>query len=233
MRVLWGSPGSAARQFGLCASGRKGVSRMAVEEAILLEFDYGTSAAVERDVDMFERFYCERFGEDALQALSARMRKQYRSWGVLLCFAMALLAMPVLINASSVFAYILLLMGIGLGGVGCFFLVRAAHSEAYCKQHFDRLMQKEFAATRSVTKRVFHMRCTEEGIGVDFGTQTSIKQRRFRPYGEIGRIAATDDLIFIKGLTWVCREQMGDEQFRALGELLRERCPEAWDDRAE
>ena len=108
MRVLWGSPGSAARQFGLCPPGRKGVSRMAVEEAILLEFDYGTSAAVERDVDMFERFYRERFGEDALQALIARIRKQYRSWGVLLCFAMALLAIPVLINASSVFAYILL-----------------------------------------------------------------------------------------------------------------------------
>lgn len=206
---------------------------MAVEETILLEFDYGTAAAVGRDVDTFERFYCERFGEDALRALIARTKKQYRSWGILLCFAMVLLAMPVFINASSVFAYILLLMGIGLGGIGCFFLVRAARSEAYCKQHFDRLMQKEFAATRSVTKRVFHMRCTEEGIGVDFGTQTSIKQRRFQSYRKIGCIAATDNLIFIKGLTWVCREQMGDEQFRALGELLRERCPEVWDDRTE
>lgn len=202
---------------------------MGGEEAVLLEFEYGSPGVVDRDVDEFERFYRTRFGDWALKSFTGRIRRQSLIYGISLCIAMGLLCVPMLINASSIFALILLLMGLGLGGVGVFFLVRAARAEVYCQGNLDKLLDKEFAATRSVTKRCFRVRCTAEGIGVEFGTRSSVKQRRFRPYDDIRCIVATEDLVFIKGLTWVCREQMGEELFGAFVDFLRQRCPDAWE----
>lgn len=219
--------GGAAGAAGLWLAGRKRGEMMA-GAAVLLEFEYGSPGAVDRDVDAFERFYRVRFGEQALKSLTERVRRQSLACGVSLCAAMGLLCVPMLINASSIFALILLLMGLGLGGLGVFFLIRAARAGAYCERNLDRLLDREFAATRSVTKRCFRVRCTEEGIGVEFGTRSSVKQKRFCPYGEISRICEDDGLLFIQGLTWMCREQMGEEPFEALTALLRERCPESW-----
>ena len=194
---------------------------MGKEGSVLLEFDYGTEMAVDRDVDAFERFYRTRFEAKALASFVDRTRRRSRICGMLLCFVMALLFIPVLVNASSIFAYILLCMGLGLGGVGVFLLTRSARSEAYCRKNLDRLLENEFAATRSITQRCFHVSCTEEGVEVRFGSRSSVKQKRFRSYEDIERAYVTDELLFIPGLTWLCRFQLSDDQFRELCALLQ------------
>lgn len=206
---------------------------MAADQTVLLEFDYGRPSTVDRDVDAFERFYRERFGQAALDSFTARVRRQSRMLGISLLVAMAALCLPVLINSASVFAYILLAMGLGLGGVGVFFLIRASRARRYCEAHLDDLLDKEFQATRTETKRVFHACCTDEGIEVRFGTKTGVKQRRHQPYDQMRLVIVTDELVFIQGLTWLCRFQMDEACYEDLIAILMRQCPQAVEDQRE
>ena len=91
-------------------------------------------------------------------------------------------------------------------------------------------MGDEFAATRSVTKRVFEVRFTDSDVTVNFGAQTAIKQTRTKRYEEIAGVYATDELVFVKGLTWMARFQMEDEDFRRVCALLEEKCLDRYHD---
>lgn len=195
--------------------------------AVLLEFDYGSEGTIEKDVDIFEEFYRNRYGEEAITAFANRIKRQSFTLGIMFCTLMVLLFIPVIINSTSIFAYILLFMGLALGGVGVFFLIRAKRSQEYCRKNFDKLLDKEFASTRSVTKRLFNVCCTKEGIQVVFGVKTGIKQKRFRSYDELKTIVITDKLVFIKGLTWLCYFQMSESDTVDLLSILKTMCPTA------
>ena len=193
-------------------------------DEILLEFDYGLPANVDRDVDLFREFYLARFREEALARIVARMKRRNVVFGFALCIAGALFAVPVVINAASVFAKIILAMGLAFAAVGIGFLAVAARAERFCEHRFEKLMEGEFAASRSVTKRVFKMVFTDAGVTVSFGTQSAVKQARTKRYEDIEAVHAADDLLFIKGLTWISRFQMEDFAFEDVCGLLREKC---------
>ena len=180
---------------------------------VLLELAYGSPANVDRDVDLFEGFYLAHCAEEALARMVQRKKRRSLALGACLCVAACLLAVPMAMNPSSIFAVILLLMGGGLLVAGALFLWRAAQARAYCGRRFRKLMDAEFAGTRSVTKRVFDVRFTEEGMTVSFGTKTAVKQTRSKAYADISAVYATDELVFVKGLTWMSRFQLGDEPF--------------------
>ncbi|MEQ3362966.1 hypothetical protein [Raoultibacter massiliensis] len=200
------------------------------DKTILLEIAYGSEDAVDRDVDLFEEFYAGHFKEEALSRFVARARSRNRTLFVALCLAGALLVLPMAINPSSVFAAILLAMGVMLMVVGLYFAYRMATAERFCSENFGRLIDDEFAASRSVTKRVFAIRLSELGVTVNFGSQTAVKQTRRKGYEEIPGVHLTDDLVFIEGLTWVARFQTSDEEFSALCSLLKQRCAERFYD---
>lgn len=199
-------------------------------ESIVLEIAYGTEGTVDRDVDLFETFYAGYFKEKALARLVGRARSRNRALFLALCISGMLLGLPMAINASSIFAVILLAMGIALFGAGLYFAYRTATARRFCEEHFERLLGDEFAATRSVTKRVFDVRFTEQSVTVQFGSQTSIKQTRIKHYEDIAGVYVTDELVFIEGLTWLARFQLDEHTFETMAALLREQCKERFHD---
>lgn len=199
-------------------------------EGALLSFSYGNLEGVADDVDLFERFYAAHFKDEALAGLVRRTRRQSLALAVPLCLAGAALFVPPFVNAASIFAFILLAMGVGLLCVGLFFLVRFACAHAYCERRFDRLMEAEFAGTRTATKRIFDVAFFETCVRVSFGAQTAVKQTRVKRYEDVKGVYATDDLVFVKGLTWMARFQMGDGRFGEVCALLAKKCPDRFVD---
>ncbi len=197
---------------------------------ILLALAYGASDAVNRDVDAFEAFYAKNFKDEALAKLETRERSRYRIFAIAFIVGALLLTLPMFVNPSSIFAVILLSMGCLLLAAGLFSIYRMATVRQRCIRNFDKLMGDEFAATRSVTKRVFEVRFTDSDVTVNFGAQTAIKQTRTKRYEEIAGVYATDELVFVKGLTWMARFQMEDEDFRRVCALLEEKCLDRYHD---
>lgn len=197
---------------------------------ILLALAYGASDAVNRDVDAFEAFYAKNFKDEALAKLETRERSRYRIFAIAFIVGALLLTLPMFVNPSSIFAVILLGMGCLLLAAGLFSIYRMATVRQRCIRNFDKLMGDEFAATRSVTKRVFEVRFTDSDVTVNFGAQTAIKQTRTKRYEEIAGVYATDGLVFVKGLTWMARFQMEDEDFRRVCALLEEKCLDRYHD---
>lgn len=197
---------------------------------ILLALAYGASDAVNRDVDAFEAFYAKNFKDEALAKLETRERSRYRIFAIAFIVGALLLTLPMFVNPSSIFAVILLSMGCLLLAAGLFSIYRMAAVRQRCIRNFDKLMGDEFAATRSVTKRVFEVRFTDSDVTVNFGAQTAIKQTRTKRYEEIAGVYATDELVFVKGLTWMARFQMEDEDFRRVCALLEEKCLDRYHD---
>lgn len=198
--------------------------------SILLALAYGASDAVNRDVDAFEVFYAKNFKDEALAKLETRERSRYRIFAIAFIVGALLLTLPMFVNPSSIFAVILLSMGCLLLAAGLFSIYRMATVRQRCIRNFDKLMGDEFAATRSVTKRVFEVRFTDSDVTVNFGAQTAIKQTRTKRYEEIAGVYATDELVFVKGLTWMARFQMEDEDFRRVCALLEEKCLDRYHD---
>ncbi|WP_303202932.1 hypothetical protein [Raoultibacter timonensis] len=198
--------------------------------SILLALAYGASDAVNRDVDAFEVFYAKNFKDEALAKLETRERSRYRIFAIAFIVGALLLTLPMFVNPSSIFAVILLSMGCLLLAAGLFSIYRMATVRQRCIRNFDKLMGDEFAATRSVTKRVFEVRFTDSDVTVNFGAQTAIKQTRTKCYEEIAGVYATDELVFVKGLTWMARFQMEDEGFRRVCALLEEKCLDRYHD---
>ncbi len=60
---------------------------------------------------------------------------------------------------------------------------------------------------------------------VSFGTKTAVKRTRSKAYADISAVYATDELVFVKGLTWMSRFQLGDEPFGEVCRLLEKECP--------
>ena len=197
---------------------------------ILLALAYGASDAVNRDADAFEAFYAKNFKDEALAKLETRERSRYRIFAIAFIVGALLLTLPMFVNPSSIFAVILLSMGCLLLAAGLFSIYRMATVRQRCIRNFDKLMGDEFAATRSVTKRVFEVRFTDSDVTVNFGAQTAIKQTRTKRYEEIAGVYATDELVFVKGLTWMARFQMEDEDFRRVCALLEEKCLDRYHD---
>lgn len=197
---------------------------------ILLALAYGASDAVNRDVDAFEAFYAKNFKDEALAKLETRERSRSRIFAIAFIVGALLLTLPMFVNPSSIFAVILLGMGCLLLAAGLFSIYRMATVRQRCIRNFDKLMGDEFAATRSVTKRVFEVRFTDSDVTVNFGAQTAIKQTRTKRYEEIAGVYATDGLVFVKGLTWMARFQMEDEDFRRVCALLEEKCLDRYHD---
>lgn len=197
---------------------------------ILLALAYGASDAVNRDVDAFEAFYAKNFKDEALAKLETREHSRYRIFAIAFIVGALLLTLPMFVNPSSIFAVILLGMGCLLLAAGLFSIYRMATVRQRCIRNFDKLMGDEFAATRSVTKRVFEVRFTDSDVTVNFGAQTAIKQTRTKRYEEIAGVYATDGLVFVKGLTWMARFQMEDEDFRRVCALLEEKCLDRYHD---
>ena len=197
---------------------------------VLLALAYGASDAVNRDVDAFEAFYAKNFKDEALAKLETRERSRYRIFAIAFIVGALLLTLPMFVNPSSIFAVILLGMGCLLLAAGLFSIYRMATVRQRCIRNFDKLMGDEFAATRSVTKRVFEVRFTDSDVTVNFGAQTAIKQTRTKRYEEIAGVYATDGLVFVKGLTWMARFQMEDEDFRRVCALLEEKCLDRYRD---
>ena len=197
---------------------------------ILLALASGASDAVNRDVDAFEAFYAKNFKDEALAKLETRERSRYRIFAIAFIVGALLLTLPMFVNPSSIFAVILLSMGCLLLAAGLFSIYRMATVRQRCIRNFDKLMGDEFAATRSVNKRVFEVRFTDSDVTVNFGAQTAIKQTRTKRYEEIAGVYATDELVFVKGLTWMARFQMEDEDFRRVCALLEEKCLDRYHD---
>lgn len=199
------------------------MAKQAGEDA-LLSFSYGKTGGIERDVDRFREFYLACFSKDARFALEARMRRT--SWfAAAVCFAGACFCViPVFVNASSVFAYVILAMGTVLAGTGACLSVRAVRSGERAARDFPLLMESEFASSCSATKRLFDVRMTGEGVSVEFGTTTGVRQQRLKRYGDIEEVAVDGDLLFIKGLTWLCSFNMDEDDYRAACRMLEQRC---------
>lgn len=194
------------------------------EEVAFLELTYGMLENVNKDVDLFGGFYLECFREEAFEKIVARTRKRALTGGVALCLVALLFAAPMAINPSSIFAKIILAMGAVLFIAGAASFVLAVCAREYGARHFERLIEAEFAATRSSTKRIFDIRFSEESVTVLFGAQSSVKQVRTKRYEDISAVYEAADLIFIKGLTWLSRFQMGDEAFEAVCGVLKKKC---------
>lgn len=185
----------------------------------------GSKAGVREDVNAFARFYGARFRDEALGTLEARVRRRALVAGVSLCGISLLSAIPLLVNAQSVFAYLLLAMGAVLLAAGVFFLARAVRAHDYCEMRFDRLLAADFESACSETKRVFDLALDGEGIEVRFGVTSGVPQKRRLGWAEVRGVYLTDDLVFIQGLTWVCRTSTPPETYEALIAELRRRMP--------
>ena len=130
-----------------------------------------------------------------------------------------------LINARSVFAYLLLAMGGVLGALGLFFLVRAIRAPSFCARRLDRLLAADFEASRSETKRVFDLIIDGEGVETRFGVTSGVPQRRRLRWDQVRGVYLADGLVFVQGLTWVCRASTPPDAYDALVAELRRRMP--------
>ena len=130
-----------------------------------------------------------------------------------------------LINARSVFAYLLLAMGGVLGALGLFFLVRAIRAPSFCARRLDRLLAADFEASRSETKRVFDLIVDGEGVETRFGVTSGVPQRRRLRWDQVRGVYLADGLVFVQGLTWVCRASTPPDAYDALVAELRRRMP--------
>ena len=198
------------------------------DEPTLLEFCYGSSTNVNKDVDLFKGFYLEYFQEEALGKIVARTRKRALIGGLVLCLVAVLFVAPMIINPASIFAKIILAMGVVLLAAGLASFGMAMRAEAYATNRFERLMESEFTSTRSGTRRVFNIYFSGGSVTVSFGAQSSVKQVRTKRYEDIPAVYETAELVFIKGLTWLSRFQMGDEAFGAVCNVLKEKCSDRY-----
>lgn len=191
---------------------------------VLLEITYGTKNGVNRDVSLFETFYRRYFMNDALLKFEKREKERCGAYALSLCGGALLCVIPLMINPASIFSNIILIMGGLIFATGLLFGYRALGAEKHCASCAESLISNEFMASRSMTKRIFKVYCTDQVAIVEFGLATAISQRRTKLYRDIPGVYLTDELLFIQGLTWVARFQMSDEQFGKICSLFEEKC---------
>lgn len=211
---------------------RKDGEMTKVEEPVV-SIEYGAEGAIDKDVDLFEAFYMERFKDDALGRFVKRSKKSSFRCAVAAFVFACFFPIPMIVDSGPVFAKLLLFMGLVPFGVGVYFLLKCRNAQFRCEKDLEELVASEFYVSRTVTKRVFKAAFGAHDVKVFFGVKSGVHQKRSKAYADISRVVVTDELIFIEGLTWMCKFQMGDGVFDAVVHLLERKCPKAFvDERA-
>lgn len=190
-----------------------------------LSFRYGNESAIDHDVDIFEDFYIDRYGKDAAAKVHNRAVGNQKFLGrFLIILGMATFIPKFILESESVFAITLIITGFMMIAFGGYTYRKALKPYEATEQEIKSLLTEEFAAARTKRNRIFDLSITDEGIETVHGVKTGVKQRHSKKWSDITCIDITDDLIFIKGITWLCRFQLGDERFNQIAKLLVDRC---------
>ena len=189
---------------------------------------YGNELAIDRDVDLFESFYSARYGVDAAKKVHARTVKGQKFLArALIILGVATFVPKCIFRSDSVFAITLIITGLMMILFGIYTYKKALKPYEATEQEIKILLEEEFSAARTKRNRIFDLLITDESIETVHGVKTGVKQRHSKKWSDITCANVTDDLIFVKGVTWFCRFQLGDERFNQIAKMLVDRCGDA------
>lgn len=192
---------------------------------VLMGLRYGNEVGLDEDVDLFQVFYTKHYGREAATKIYDKMRGSQRTIGIG-CVAVGIAAtFPKLVfQMTSPFAITLLITALMLIGYGGYKLWQARKPYDPTDEGIAELLYEEFKGARTKRNRIFDLFVTTKGIETTHGVKTGGKQRHYKAYEDMTCVDITDDLIFVKGITWFCRFLLGEERFERLASILKENC---------
>lgn len=187
---------------------------------LLLTVDHSDCQAISKGADDFAAFYLAVFYEDALIEFTNRRRKNYSMVLAFIALLMVLGIMPLLTGSTSVFAYILLFLGIAMmaGIVFCFLRIRDA--EAYCKENIRELFDSQLRLAQGPDHVVVESRFYEDRLEQLIGISRGAQKSRVRNYKDIPKVFVTDSLYFFQGAGWVPKALLTVEETEMLDSIL-------------
>jgi hypothetical protein len=188
----------------------------------LLEIKYGSPDGIDEDVDEFGRFYRALYSDEAIEKIARRMRRSYIAKAVASMVVGLPCLIPVMIRTST-WSLVLLAMGAVCIAFGLYQISRMSKVESYCESNANDLLDDELNQARTSFRRVFKIAFLEDRISVDFGTSSRAKTHRSREYCQISAAIETETLFFIKGVTWLCKRQLGEIEQQRIREILFEK----------
>jgi hypothetical protein len=179
---------------------------------------HGSKEDISRSVDFFAQFYQEVFREKMLQAYVSRQRKRYGLVLAIVLFLLVVSVIPALINLSSIFAILLLIMGVALFG-GCIYLgFKLLHAKEDGEKNLPKFFEEQFrfAKQHSVYETMF----TPNSLIILSGDPKKKTARKTREYKDIPRVYETNDIFFFEGMGWVPKEVLRAEEQIALEKII-------------
>ncbi len=181
----------------------------------LLIVDHGDKNAAARGADDFARFYKVEFYEHALEGFTRRRRRTYTMISFIILLFLLSTTVPFLLNSTSIFAYILLALGVIMVVALLYCLRTIKASRHYCKQNFETLFEAQLVLSntreRAIAQTAFFDDYMEQLVGDDRSRQ----QRRTKAYRDISKVFETDSIFFFQGMGWIHKERLAE------GDMLR------------
>ena len=95
--------------------------------------------------------------------------------------------------------------------------------DAYCEANEEKIVADSFFEARSSAWRNFDIEFGDDGVSVSYGVKGTVKRRRERKYSDITALYVTPHLLYIKGLTWLCRSAIEPEDAERVQNTLSSR----------
>lgn len=194
-------------------------------------FRYGSESTIDRDVDAFESFFVNRYGEAAAVKIHERTVKNQKFLArALIVLGIATFVPKLVLRSESIFSITLIITGLMMLAYALYVYKKALKPYMATSQEIKQLVSEELSMARTKRNRIFDVSISDQGITTVHGVKTGMKQRHVKKWDEILCVDITDTLIFVKGITWFCRFQLGDDRFNQMASLLKENCGEVVND---
>ena len=92
--------------------------------------------------------------------------------------------------------------------------------DAYCEANEEKIVADSFSEARSSAWRNFDIEFDVDGISISYGAKGTVRRRRERKYSDITALYVTQHLLYIKGVTWLCRSAIDPEDAERVQNAL-------------
>jgi hypothetical protein len=188
----------------------------------LLVVEHGNMDEIASGVDAFARFYVVEFYQDILASAIKKRRLIYLGVSALIFIFMVIGITPIFINPTSIFAYILLILSaIMLAGI-IVCLLKVKNAPKFCKENIGSYFGSQLSTAKTADRAVRQTIFKDEHIEVHSGNPAKQLANKTRLYQDIPVVFETDDIFYFKGVGWVHKERLSQDQLDVLRSILDE-----------
>ncbi|MDR3052367.1 MAG: hypothetical protein LBU48_00705 [Coriobacteriales bacterium] len=186
----------------------------------VLRVDHGDREQIGQSVDVFADFYGSVFREEILERFIQKKTRQNSMMVGLGFFVFIVSLLPAFINFDSIFAKILLILGLAGLVIAGFYIVRIRRARERCERDFDDLLGTEFMRAKGPVSSVFESRVYDDYIEMLSGRETKKASSRSKRFQDIKAVYVSPDLYFFKGLGWIPKNRLSCEDSTVLDKIV-------------